>query len=273
MQGRRALSLAPDPEHGGLREGAVLKLISGDLLALLLFVTSGHVARAAELQVLAGSGIAAPLNEIAATFEKATGHKLVIRYGTAPNLVKMATSGGPFDLAIVPELVMQDAATRAQLPPGALNTVARVGIGVAVRAGAPKPDISTPDALKQTLMKAQSVASIPASATGTLLSGIYDKLGIGDAMKAKTMAQDSPGGIADSVAKGESEIAVFLTNILVDPRLDVVGPFPAELQQYVIYNAGVALQSKEPAAAEAFLKFVMTPAAGAVIKSKGMTPG
>ncbi len=242
-------------------------------LALTIFLLPIQAVRAAELQVLAGSGIAAPLDLIAADFQKATGHKLVIRYGTAPQLVKMAASGDAVDLAIVPELVMQDAGTRAQFPPAALATVARVGIGVAVRAGAPKADISTPEALKQTLLKAQSVASIPASATGTLLTGIYDRLGIGEAMKAKTKAQTSPGGIAESVAKGESEIAVFLTNILVDPRLDVVGPFPAELQQYVIYNAAVALKSKDPAAAEAFLKFVMSPDAGAVMKAKGMTPG
>jgi molybdate transport system substrate-binding protein len=241
--------------------------------ALTLFLLPLPIAQAAELQVLAGSGIAAPLDIIAADFQKTTGHKLVIRYGTAPQLVKMATSGDGVDLAIVPELVMQDAGTRAQFPAGTLSTVARVGIGVAVRAGAAKPDISTPEALKQTLLKAQSIASIPASATGTLLSGIYDKLGIGEAMKAKTKPQTTPGGIADSVAKGESEIAVFLTNILTDPRLDLVGPFPNELQQYVIYNAAVALKSKEPSAADAFLKFVAAPAAGAVIRAKGMSPG
>jgi molybdate transport system substrate-binding protein len=241
--------------------------------ALALLLVSIHATCAAELQVLAGSGIAAPLDVIVADFQKVTGHTLVIRYGTAPQLVAMAASGSAVDLAIVPELVMQDAGTRAQFPPGALSTVARVGIGVAVRAGAAKPDISTPDALKQTLLKAQSIASIPASATGTLLVAIYDKLGIGEAMKAKTKAQTTPGGIAEAVAKVESDIAVFLTNILTDPRLDMVGPFPAELQQYVIYNAAVAMKSKESAAAEAFLKFVATPAAGAVLKSKGMTPG
>jgi molybdate transport system substrate-binding protein len=242
-------------------------------LALTLLFVPLQVLQAAELQVLAGSGIAAPLDMIAADFQKTTGHKLVIRYGTAPQLVKMATSGDAVDLAIVPELVMQDAGTRALFPAAALPTVARVGIGVAVRAGASRPDISTPEGLKQTLIKAQSVASIPASATGTLLAGIYDKLGIGEAMKAKTKAQTTPGGIAESVAKGESDIAVFLTNILTDPRLDMVGPFPSELQQYVIYNAAVAVKSKEPAAAADFLKFVSTPSSTAIIKSKGMTPG
>ena len=133
--------------------------------------------RGAELQVIARGGIAAALNEIAALFELASGHKIVIRYGTAPELIKIATSGAPFDLGIVPQDVWKDAAARAQFVPGPTPDVARMGIGIAVRNGAPKPDISMTAALKQTLLKAQSVASIPASATGTQLASIYERLG------------------------------------------------------------------------------------------------
>src|SRR5260221_2801814 len=144
-----------------------------------------------------------PLKEIAAQFGRASGHKIVIRYGTTPELIKMAASGGPFDLGVVPQDVWKDAAARAQVAPGPTPDVARVGIGVAVRTGAPKPDISTPEGLKQTLLKAQSIASIPASATGTQLSGIYEL--ITEEMKAKTKAQPTPAQIVEPVAHREAQ--------------------------------------------------------------------
>lgn len=228
--------------------------------------------QAAELQVLAGAGIAAPLKEIAAQFENNAGHKIVIRFGTTPELIKMAAAGA-FDLAVVPVDVFRDAPTRTQFAPGPTPYVARVGIGVAVRAGASKPDISTPEALKQALLNAQAVASIPASATGTLLAGIYERLGIAEEMKTKTKAQPGTAQIIEAVVKGDADLAVFLANVLTDPRLDMVGPFPAEMQREVVYQAGVAASSKEHEAAKAFITYLMSPAGAAVIKSKGMTPG
>ncbi len=226
---------------------------------------------AAELQVIAGSGIAAPLNEMAARFEKGTGHKLVIRYGTVPQLLKMAM-GGPFDFAIVPVDVLQDAAARAKFAAGDAPLVARVGIGVAVRSGAPKPDISTPDALKKTLLSAKSIASIPESATGYLLAKIYAKLGITEEMKARIKPQPAAPAIAQSVASGDTELGVFLTNVLTAPGVDLVGPFPPEVQMEVVYTAAVSANTKQAEAAKAFIAYFRSPEAAAVIKSKGMTP-
>jgi molybdate transport system substrate-binding protein len=240
---------------------------------LILAATLMCGAQAAELQVIAGAGIRAPLNEIAAQFEKATGHKAVIRYGTAPELMKMATTGGPFDLGVCPADVYKDQATRVQFTSQTMPQVARIGIGVAVRAGAPKPDIGTPEALKQALLKSRSIASIPASATGAYLATVYDRLGIAEEVGARMKAQREPREIAVAVDKGEAELAVFILNILTDPRLDVVGPLPTELQRETVYWAGIAAGARDPAAAKAFIAYLMSPDGAAVIKAKGMTPG
>jgi molybdate transport system substrate-binding protein len=226
-----------------------------------------------ELQVIAGGGIASPLREIAAAFERAFGHALAIRFGTSPELIAMATTGGPFDLGVVPHEVLENAAARARFAPGPMPDVARVGIGVAVRAGASKPDISTPEALKRTLIAAQAIASIPASATGTQLARVYQRLGIAEAMHSKTRAQPAPQQIVEAVANGDAELAVFLLNVLADPRLDVVGPFPSEVQRHVVYAAGVAAETARAGEARAFIDHLLTPPAAAVIIAKGMVPG
>jgi molybdate transport system substrate-binding protein len=229
-------------------------------------------AEAAELKVLAGGSMTGPLNELGPQFERATGHKLVIHFDSTPNLIKQATSV-PFDLGVVPVDVFKDAAAKARFASGPTIDIARVGYGVAVRAGAPKPDVSTPDALKKTLLDAQSIAFLPASAAGAYVSSVFERLGIGEAMKAKTRPQTSTGQIAQAVAKGDAELGVFLINVLMAPGVELAGPFPAELQQELVFTAAIAADTKEAEAAKAFIAYLKTPAAAAVIKAKGMEPG
>jgi molybdate transport system substrate-binding protein len=169
--------------------------------------------------------------------------------------------------------VMKNAAARAQFAKGDMFTVARVGLAVAVRVGAPRSNISTPDALKQTWLNAGAIASIPASATGTQLAAVYEVLGIADEMKGKTKAQPNPAQIIDTVARGEADLAVFLLNVLTDPRLDVVGPFPAAVQREVVYSTALCVDAKEPQLAQALIAYLLSPAANAIIKANGMTPG
>ena len=250
-----------------------LLAVAASVLVLGTFLSPIANVQAAELQILAGGAMTAPLRELAAQFEKASGHKLVFRFGTTPGLIKLVTTGGPFDLAVVPREVFKDAAAQAQFASGPTTDIARVGLGVAVRSGAPKPDISTPEALKQTLLKAQSIASLPESAAGAQILRVFERLSISEAMKAKTKAQTGPAQIVQAVAKGEAELGVFLVNVLTAPGVDLVGPFPADLQQEVVFTAAVAANTKEADAARAFITYLTTPAATVVIKAKGMNPG
>jgi molybdate transport system substrate-binding protein len=231
------------------------------------------VADAVELKVIAGGSMTASLNAVAPEFEKATGHKVVTHFDSTPNIITRVTSGTPFDVVVVPVDVFKDAAAKARFAPGPTIDIARVGYGVIVRAGAPKPDISTPDALKKALLDAQSVTFLPASAAGAYVLKTFERLSIGEAMKAKTKAQTATTQIPVAVASGEAELGVFLVNVLTAPGVELAGSFPAELQQELVFTAAVAADTKEADAAKAFISYLTTPAATAVIKAKGMTPG
>lgn len=229
--------------------------------------------QAAELRVLAGGAMTAVWAEVKPKFEQVSGHKLNIFFGTTPNLIKEATSGNSFDVGVVPVEVMQDPAARAKFAVGTTSDVARVGLGVAVRAGAPKPDIGTPDAFKAALLEARSIATLPASAAGAQVTKAFERLGVAEAIKGKVQAKAAPAEIVAAVEKGEAELGVFLLNVLTAPGLDVVGPFPADLQQEVVFTGAAAADTKQGDAANALLGYLKSPEASAIIKAKGMVPG
>lgn len=229
--------------------------------------------QAAELKVIAGGSMTALLNELSPPFEKTTGHKLSIHFDSTPNIVARVNASTPFDVVVVPVDVFKDAGAKARFASGPTIDIARVGYGVAIRAGAPKPDISTPDALKKTLLAAQSIASVPASAAGAYVTKVFERLGIADEMKAKTKVQAGPPQIAPAVAKGEAELGVFLTNVLIAPGVELAGAFPSELQQELVFTSALAADTREADAARAFIDYLKSPAATATIKAGGMTPG
>lgn len=249
-----------------------LKRLTAALAGILAMALTTPL-QAAELKVIAGGSMTALLNELAPPFEKATGHKLSIHFDSTPNIVARVNAGTAFDVVVVPVDVFKDASAKARFAPGPTIDIARVGYGVAIRAGAPKPDISTADALKKTLLAAQSIASVPASAAGAYVTKVFERLGIADEMKAKTKVQAGPPQIAPAVAKGEAELGVFLTNVLIAPGVELAGAFPAELQQELVFTSAIAADTKERDAAKAFIDYLKSPAATATIKAGGMTPG
>jgi len=249
-----------------------LKRLTAALSGILAMALTTTL-QAAELKVIAGGSMTALLNELAPPFEKATGHKLSFHFDSTPNIITRVNSGTPFDVVVVPVDVFKDASAKARFAPGPTIDIARVGYGVAIRAGAPKPDISTADALKKTLLAAQSIASVPASAAGAYVTKVFERLGIADEMKAKTKVQAGPPQIAPAVAKGEAELGVFLTNVLIAPGVELAGSFPADLQQELVFTSAVAADTREGDAAKAFIDYLKSPAATATIKAGGMTPG
>ncbi|HXB78108.1 MAG TPA: substrate-binding domain-containing protein [Bradyrhizobium sp.] len=248
-----------------------LLVAAASMLGLVPVLSSTGELHAAELKVLAGGSLRSVLTELGPQFERASGHKLDIHFDTTPNLIRLATSGDPFDMGVVPIDVFKDETANTRFR--TQTEFARVGYGVAVREGAPKPDISTLAAFRKTLLDAKSITFLPASAAGAYILKVFDRLGIDEAMRAKTVAQDQPTQIVPAVVKGDAELAVFVNNVLTAPGVEIVGPFPAEVQQELIFPAAVALEAKEPAAAQAFIDFLKSPAAASTIKAKGMRPG
>jgi molybdate transport system substrate-binding protein len=241
-------------------------------IALGLTMAAMTASSASELKLIAGGSLAPLFKEIGPQFEKASGHTLSIHFDSTPNIIKRINEGTPFDAVVVPADVFKDATAKNHLTEPTVN-IARVGYGVIVRAGTAKPDLSTPDKFKAALLAASSVSSTPSSAAGAYIGRVYERLGIADQMKAKTRAEALPTAIAPAVAKGDAELGIFLTNVFNAPGIALAGPFPADLQQELIFPAAVAADAKEPAAARALVDFLKSPAAVIAIKAAGMTPG
>lgn len=230
-------------------------------------------ANSVELMVITGGSMAGVFAELVPQFERGSGHKVTVVYGALPQLIKRTVAGEPFDVGIVPPQVYKDAGAAAKFASGPTPHVGRVGYGVAVRAGTPKPDISTPEAFKRSLLKAQSVALIPDSAAGAYVMKVFDRLGIGEQMRSKTKAQTKAEQIAQAVATGDAEPGVFVVTVFAVPGVEIAGPFPAELQDELVWDGVAAADTKQEDAARAFIKYLTTPEAAGVFKAKGMTPG
>jgi molybdate transport system substrate-binding protein len=230
------------------------------------------VARAGEIKVLSTIGVKSVVEEMAPQYEQKTGHKVAITFGLATALKRQIEAGEAFDLAIMTSAVADELLKEGKLVAATRTNVARGGIGIAVRAGAPKPDIGSVEALKRALLAAKSIAYNKEGGSGIYFAALLERLGIAEAMKAKT--KYGIGNAPDLVVAGEAEMVVQLITELIPVRgIEIVGPLPAEVQNYIVLVAGVGTQAKEPALAKDFLQFLTGPAAAPVIKAKGLEPG
>lgn len=247
------------------------KVIQAAGAALLLALAS--VAQAAELKVIAGAAVAPALKALGPQFERATGHTLHVEYGILGELKSRIARGEKFDVAIVPAGLLEAAARNGKVDGATQAGLARVGMAVAVRAGAPKPDIGSSEAFKQALLGASHIAYPPEGAIGVHLTKVLALLGISDEMKAKTLAQKTVQTVAPTLAAGQADLGFAPSTVFAGASgIEVVGPFPPELQETLELSAGVGMASVAPEAAQALIRHLTSPEALAVFKAKGFEP-
>jgi molybdate transport system substrate-binding protein len=242
------------------------------LMAVMVLTGGMATANAAEVKILTAGAMKAVVLELVPVFEKQTGHKAVIDNDTAGGLTKRIEGGEAFDLVVVTPGAVKELAAKGKFAGSGVN-VARVGVGVVVKEGAPAPDIATVEAFKKALLAAKSVAYIdPASggSSGIYIAGLLDKLGIAAEVKPKAKLKKG-GYVAELIASGEAELGLHqISEILPVKGVKLVGPLPAEIQNYTVYAAAVGAQAREEAAAQAMLKLLAGPEAEPVLKARGM---
>jgi molybdate transport system substrate-binding protein len=246
------------------------------LLAALVLAMQAGGARAGEVKVLSSFGMQAVLEEMKPRFERATGHKLAITFTTLGGTAKRLQQGETFDVVIALERGIQGFIKEGHAVAATEHPIARTGMGVAVRAGAPKPDISSPEAFKNALLNAKSITyTNPATggASGIYFSKVLDRLGIADEMKPKTVFLSRAGPVGDLVADGKAELVVQPFQLLASiPGIEIVGPLPGDLQDTEVFVAAVTNRASDVSAASMLIRFLRSPESAEVIKAKGMEP-
>jgi molybdate transport system substrate-binding protein len=245
-------------------------------LALMLAAILGSASSVAagEITVLCSNGIKTVMEDLVPKFEKATGHKVVIEYNLAAVLKQKIESGAGFDLAILTPPLVDDLVKQGKVAADSRTMLARSGLGLLIRGGGHKRDISTTDAFKRTLLEAKSIAYAKVGASGVYFGELIQKLGIADAVKSKSRQTATGEEVGESVARGDVELGVLpLSEILPVKGAELLGMFPADIQSYIVMTAGVSAGSKQGQVARDLIKFVTAPAALPVIKAKGMDRG
>jgi molybdate transport system substrate-binding protein len=241
-------------------------------------LAAGVAAEAAELKVLSAFGIMAVMEDLGPKFERASGHKLAITFAGFTEIVKRVQDGETADVVVIPRQGIDGFVKGGKTATGNVAVLARAGIGVAVREGAPKPDISSSEALKRALLTAKSIAYPNpelGGPTGIHFDKMLDRPGIRNELKPKTVFPRTPGGAAVGglVANGEAEIGVHqIQELLPVAGIEIVGPLPDDLQNTYVFAAAIMNSTKEAEAGRALIDFLRTSDAAVVIRAKGMDP-
>lgn len=246
-------------------------------LGLALGAATPSTVQAAEIRVVTSGGFSAAYDQLVPLYEQATGHKVVTArgasIGNAPDSIPSRLARGEqFDIVILADSGLEKLIAQGKVQPGSRVDLARSMIGMSVRKDTPKPDISSVEALKQTLLSAKSIA-YSASASGTYLSNeLFPRLGVAEQIKDKAhkIYSERVGAV---VLRGDAEIGFQqVSELLPFKELQFVGPLPDEVQQRVFFSAGVAMGTQDADAARHLIRFLAAPAAASIVRSTGMEP-
>ena len=250
--------------------------ITTAMVAAVAWLTPVASANAAEIKLLAALGIKDVLDDLGPKFESASGHKLAIKLGTLGQIAKMVQGGETADVVIMPRQGIDGIVKDGKAPAGNVADIARSGIVVIIRKGAPKPDVSTPEALKRALLAAKSIIyGDPADGGASAIHfvKVIDRLGIASELKPKTIYAKAGADVGVVVASGKAELGVNQWQVVMPVAgIENAGPLPGDLQATTVFASALINGAKDAAAAKALVDFLRTPAAAAVIKAKGMEP-
>lgn len=243
----------------------------------IIAVTSGllicSIADAADIKVLSTQATEESYRELVPQFEKATGHKVTTVFTGTLDANKRLAAGETYDLLIMSGPSIDEHIKGGKVVSGSRIDLAKSGIGVGVRAGTPKPDIRTTEALKKALLATKSIG-YSTGPSGVYMVGLFQRMGIAEEIKDKLKQTQTGVFVGSIIANGEAEIGFQQVSELSNfPGVDYVGPLPADIQQMTVFASGILVGAKESDAAKALVKFITTPAAGEVFKKRGMEPG
>jgi molybdate transport system substrate-binding protein len=237
--------------------------------ATALAILHAAPAGAAEVKFLCTNALKTVMNEVGPQFEKASGHKLSIVYGSTGVLKGRIDKGEAFDVASMGGGTLDDLIKQGKLAAASRAVIARSAMGVAIRKGAPKPDLASTEGFKRAMLNAKGIAFSEEGVTGVYLKDLFQRLGIAEALKPKLVN----GRAAETVAEGKADIGVTqISEILPIAGAELAGPLPPEVQKVTAFPAAIGNAAKEADAAKALLKFLASPEALKVIKAKGLEP-
>ena len=226
------------------------------------------------MEILCTNGVKSVMLDLIPAFERAGNTKVATTWGSTNALLKDLESGAGGDVAILTAEAIDALIKQGKAVAGSRVDLARSGIGVAVRKGAKRPDIASPEALKRALLAAKSVAHSKTGLSGIYFPTVLSRLGIADQMTSKIVIPDPSTPVGEVVAKGDAEIGIQqISELLPVPGIDIVGPLPPDLQMMTVFSAGLSANAKNVEGANALIHFLTTPKAVAVIKAKGMEVG